>query len=118
MDSAAILPSYDKKDTQPPGYPPEASNSPPPYTFPTSFQVGLRRVAPFVNINELKAHLRLLKAFAELKAQVVLWEKDEQIPLMPMDPERRWTWFVGLAVERCEVCCSIFDMRADDGKMV
>ncbi|KAJ6565016.1 hypothetical protein DFH09DRAFT_919796 [Mycena vulgaris] len=82
--------------------PPEA---PPTYTFPKSFTVGGRyTAAPFVNTHQLKDHLVLLHAFAELKNEVE-GLGDGQIRHMPADKARRWTWFVGLAVERFETWC-------------
>ena len=51
-----------------------------------------------MNISQLKGHLVLLHAFAELKRQVEGLQ--ERIPEMPADLERRWAWFIALAVER------------------
>jgi len=92
-------------DQIPPAYSTMAGNSitdsdvpPPIYTAPTQFNIGSRLTPePLVNISQVKGHLALLHAFAELKKQV---EEQEAIPHMPADLERRWTWFVALAVER------------------
>ena len=71
---------------------------PPTYTAPTQFNIGILRTSePLVNISQIKSHLALLHAFAQLKKQVEGLE--DLIPQMP-DPERRWSWFVALAVER------------------
>ena len=44
---------------------------PPTYTAPTQFNIGVRRTSEsLVNIYQLKGHLALLHAFAELKKQV------------------------------------------------
>ena len=71
----------------------------PHYSFPKRFKVG--RVFTdglLVDIEQIKGHLALLNAFSNLKAQVeglIPGIKD-----MPIDREKRWAWFVGLAVER------------------
>ena len=90
----------------PPAYSATADNNvespdvpPPTYTAPTQFNIGARRTSePLVNISQLKGHLALLHAFAELKRQVEGLQ--ERIPEMPADLERRWAWFIALAVER------------------
>ena len=77
----------------------------PRYTFPTKFKVG--RVFTdglLVNIDQIKGHLALLYAFSNLKAEVD--ELDLGIQNIPDDREKRWAWFVGLAVERY-VCVSL-----------
>ena len=51
-----------------------------------------------MNISQIKGHLALLHAFAELKKQVEGLE--DFIPQMPADLKIRWAWFVALAVER------------------
>ena len=72
---------------------------PPTYTAPTQFNIGVLRTSePLVNVSQVKGHLALLHAFAELKKQVEGLQ--EPIPQMPADLERRWAWFVALAVER------------------
>jgi hypothetical protein len=76
---------------------------PPAYTFPTTFRIGsLRTASPLVHTAQLKGHLALLHAFATLRSQVEgLSETDElKRAQMPASKERRWSWFVGLAVER------------------
>lgn len=76
------------------------SDVPPPiYTPPMQFNIGSQRTPePLVNIFQVKSHLALLHAFAELKKQVE--DLTEAIPQMPADHERRWAWFVALAVQR------------------
>jgi len=69
------------------------------YTAPTQFEIGSQTTPePLVKISQVKCHLALLHAFAELKKQVEGLQ--EPIPQMPADLEKRWAWFVGLAVER------------------
>ena len=76
------------------------SGLPPTYTAPTQFKIGSQLTPePLVNISQIKAHLALLHAFAELKKEVE-GLKEGTIPQMPADLERRWAWFVGLAVQR------------------
>ena len=73
---------------------------PPTYKAPTQFNIGLLRTSkPLVNLSQVKGHLALLHAFTELKKQVEGLE-ETAVPHMPVDPERRWAWFVSLAVER------------------
>ncbi|KAF8076954.1 hypothetical protein FPV67DRAFT_440215 [Lyophyllum atratum] len=95
---------------QPPEYP--SLNDPPPsYAFPQTFAIGSTRTnAPLVTSDQVKGHLTLLHAFATLKAQVEALGAGakEEIPTMPDDKERRWAWFVGLAVERFERWCDSF----------
>ncbi|KAF7375454.1 hypothetical protein MSAN_00433300 [Mycena sanguinolenta] len=66
-----------------------------------TFEDGLF-TEPFVHIAQIEDHLRLLQAFAELKISVE--GMDDRIE-MPSDKELRWSWFVGLAVERFERWC-------------
>ena len=73
---------------------------PPTYTAPTQFSIGSQLTPePLVNISQIKAHLALLHAFAELKNEVEGLQEGT-IPQMSADLEGRWLWFVGLAVQR------------------
>ena len=77
-------------------------NSGPPqtYTAPTQFSIGSQLTPePLVDISQIKAHLALLHEFAELKNEVEEL-REGTIPQMPADLERRWAWFVALAVHR------------------
>uniref|UniRef100_A0A8H8CLD4 Uncharacterized protein n=1 Tax=Psilocybe cubensis TaxID=181762 RepID=A0A8H8CLD4_PSICU len=64
---------------------------------------------PLVKLSHVKGHLVLLRSFSELKAKVEgfdfgrLWVPRHQ----DEDKERKWKWtfFVGLAVERFDVWC-------------
>jgi hypothetical protein len=70
--------------------------APPQYTFPESFRIGFTRTIPFVYIALLKGHLALLHSFALLRSQI-----DElSANVVLEDKDRRWAWFVSLAVER------------------
>ena len=81
----------------------EDSNSPeqpPSYTAPTQFNIGSKLTPePLVNITQIKAHLALLHAFSEFKKEVE-GIQEEKISQMPADLEKRWAWFVALAVQR------------------
>ena len=73
---------------------------PPNYNVPTQFAIGNSLTdAPLVSIQEIKTHLSLLHAFAELKNSV----DAVQGPILgiQLNKEQRWAWFVGCAVERC-----------------
>ena len=73
---------------------------PPTYTAPTQFSIGSHLTPePLVNIPQIKAHLALLHAFAEFKKEVEGLQEGT-IPQMPADLERRWAWFVAMAVQR------------------
>lgn len=92
-----------------PGY--AATEEPPPsydYTPPKQYVVGRQSVTePFVGIDQLKAHLALLRAFKQLKVAV---EEGEGIRLPPRirdiqaaegaQSALRWSYIVSLAVER------------------
>ena len=77
----------------------------PTYTVPTNFSIGSQLTEPLVNISQIKAHLALLHAFAELKNEVEGLQEEGTIVQMPVDLERRWPWFVGLAVQRSVLIC-------------
>jgi hypothetical protein len=80
-----------------------ANDAPPAYSFPDAFTIGGGRTTkPLIDASQIKDHLALLNAFAELKISVEEMA-DPGIPHLPSDKERRWAWFVGLAVERSEL---------------
>ncbi|KAH6908085.1 hypothetical protein BKA70DRAFT_1562720 [Coprinopsis sp. MPI-PUGE-AT-0042] len=94
-------------DAPPPAYgatgtksvPANAIDQPPQYTFPTSFRVdGKQTEGVLVTLAQIKGHLALLNAFADLKRAVATCQ--DPIPQMPADAEKRWAWFVNLAAER------------------
>ena len=85
----------------PPTYNPRYSHGPSPtYTAPTQFRIGASHTgSPLVRIPEIKGHLALLRMFAELKNEVAGLGSDSA-PYIPVEGEKRWSWFVALAVER------------------
>ncbi|TFK20550.1 hypothetical protein FA15DRAFT_720164, partial [Coprinopsis marcescibilis] len=71
----------------------------PSYTFPTKFVIGrVQTDGLLVTIPQVKGHLAMLNAFAELKDDVNAWP--DNIPNMPFNSKKRWAWFVNMAVER------------------
>jgi len=103
MDNSAPPPAYNSPT---PGQQVDANNTealpPPNYTPPTKFTVGSSTTTqPLVRVVEVKGHLALLHAFSELKNQVDALEVP--VPHVPADKERKWAWFVALAVERCVI---------------
>ncbi|CAL1714266.1 unnamed protein product [Somion occarium] len=76
----------------------------PSYPGPSSYKIGEKMLpSPLVTIDQLKAHLTLLGAFKSLRTTVQTQSAEELIlpPVVErMDVNKRWTWFVGLAVER------------------
>ncbi|KAJ7921384.1 hypothetical protein B0H13DRAFT_1604569 [Mycena leptocephala] len=89
---------------------PAANEAPPAYSIPNAFAESSRSatgtgIEAFVDVPQIKDHLALLHAFAELKVSVERMTDEAGIPHLPTDNERRWGWFVGLAVERFEKWC-------------
>ncbi|KAF8189720.1 hypothetical protein BJ912DRAFT_1058966 [Pholiota molesta] len=77
---------------------------PPTYTPPTNFKIGIKTTAePLVSIQQIKGHLALLNAFSELRNSIE--GAEISVPYVPNDKERKWAWFVGLAVERFDRWC-------------
>ena len=74
--------------------------------FPPAFLIGPHTLtAPLVNVEYVKAHLRLLGAFAALRQRVTNCTEEELPPParnLENTPEapRRWAWFLCLAVDR------------------
>ncbi|VDB87855.1 unnamed protein product [Peniophora sp. CBMAI 1063] len=92
---------------QPPSYNAHDSEEPPAYQPPTTFLIGIHKIdTSLVQVKDLKLHLALLRAFTELRAQVENQTGDAAVhfpqEVKQLSPERRWTWFVNLAVERFE----------------
>jgi hypothetical protein len=82
---------------------PQVQEFPPTYTPPTNFKIGIKTTTePLVSIQQIKGHLALLNAFSELRNSIE--GAEISVPYVPNDKERKWAWFVGLAVERCVVC--------------
>ena len=78
--------------------------NPPPYTAPKAYRIGRSTFPdPLVSIPQVKAHLSLLRAFKALRTTVE--EPDATVlgltgVVKELPKDKRWTWFVGLAVER------------------
>ncbi|KAF9814832.1 hypothetical protein IEO21_04884 [Rhodonia placenta] len=69
---------------------------------PACYQIGsTMRTEPLVSVQYLKAHLCLLGAFKSLRNSVEN-AGDDQLPILALglDKSQRWSWFVGLAVDR------------------
>jgi hypothetical protein len=73
----------------------------PAYAFPSLFSIRGRNVRALVTPEQLKGHLSILRTFHTLRSTVEN-AKDGRFPpwAKEMEPERRWTWFVSLAVHR------------------
>ncbi|KAJ3557417.1 hypothetical protein NM688_g1477 [Phlebia brevispora] len=96
-------PQREEPREPPPSYDAVVSNdNPPAYGPPNSYRIGTYTFsAPLVTVEQLKAHLSLLRAFKGLRATVEEGE-DVRIPRLAavMEPSARWAWFVGLSVDR------------------
>ncbi|KAG1808580.1 uncharacterized protein BJ212DRAFT_1381845 [Suillus subaureus] len=82
---------------------PQPEPESPQYTLPETFNIGRRSTQHLVRPDQLKAHLQLLAAFSHLKQQVVASES--LVAGLESDSEKRWVWFVNMAVERFERWC-------------
>lgn len=93
-------PSEDTKS--PPSYT-ATENPPPEYTPPSNYDIGGQALhQPFVSVEQLKAHLALLRAFKDLRT-IVEEGTDSRLPLdvRALDqPALRWGRMVALAVIR------------------
>lgn len=106
MDDRTPLPAY-SASTAPSSLRPEKSEKaeysstdlPPTYEPPKRFTIGeSTTLEPLVSIQQIKGHLALLRAFAELKTQIENYDTSKVHKLS--DADAKWAWFVGLAVER------------------
>ncbi|TFK46966.1 hypothetical protein OE88DRAFT_1637188 [Heliocybe sulcata] len=82
-----------------------APNEPPPdYVFPKTYKIGDKTTdVPFVDTYQLKLHLRLLRAFHDLRVTVQNIDATRLPPgVDKIDASLRWAWFLHLAVERFE----------------
>ncbi|OCH91521.1 hypothetical protein OBBRIDRAFT_834175 [Obba rivulosa] len=81
----------------------DAHEGPPPaYTAAPEYKIGSAVLTkPLVKVEQLKAHLALLKAFRELRTSVEQCGAAE-LPVVAgwLKGPERWAWFVELAVER------------------
>lgn len=100
MDTKEKIMDWDQ-ESKPPSYS-AGDVGLPAYSPPTSFTIGTKTLAsPLVQVQELKTHLSLLRAFKSLRTTV----EEGKVAKWPeivhgLDPQRRWAWFVGLAVDR------------------
>ncbi|KAK7037403.1 hypothetical protein VNI00_011153 [Paramarasmius palmivorus] len=73
------------------------------------YAIGQAFTGPLVSMSNIKGHLRLLRAFAQLKYKLDSLrdlEVTSQFPrYTPRNADKRWEWFVGLAVERFGLWC-------------
>jgi hypothetical protein len=113
MADTEDLPMYTVVDA----VPSPRHSPPPPSREDTPFTIGGRGVAnPLVSLEQLRSHLRLLGMFASMKQKVEDPDSDPQLmqtvpPLAKaLTPEKRWEWFLELAVERCVSVTDIFQM--------
>ena len=69
-----------------------------------AFNIGPNTLSkPFVQVDDLKAHLSLLRAFKNLRNKVEVGDVTgwSEIPaICDMHPYFRWKWFIEFAVER------------------
>ncbi|KAG2370303.1 hypothetical protein BDR07DRAFT_1265614 [Suillus spraguei] len=82
---------------------PQPEPEPPQYTLPETFSIGRYSTQHLVRPDQLKAHLQLLAAFSHLQQRVIA--SKSLIAGLESDSEKRWVWFVNLAVERFERWC-------------
>ncbi|KAG2104330.1 uncharacterized protein F5147DRAFT_579917 [Suillus discolor] len=82
---------------------PRLSPKPPQYTLPETFNIGQRSTRHLIRSYQLRAHLQLLAAFSHLEQRV--GASENLIAGLESDSEKRWVWFVNLAVERFERWC-------------
>ncbi|KAF7304479.1 hypothetical protein HMN09_00850200 [Mycena chlorophos] len=85
-----------------------------------TFNVGGKETKPFVTVDQLKDHLALLHAFADLRARVEDTSADELgIDYFPPEneKERRWSVFVGFAVERFERWCLALTLKEAESEI-
>lgn len=104
----AAPPSYSENPAQLEPQSRQTTSTIPEYSTPHTFFIGPRQTPPLVTVDQLKAHLSLLKLFLHLRAKAEVLELP-QIPSQPTQSlkERRWSFFVSYAVERFEAwCCS------------
>ncbi|KAH8831565.1 hypothetical protein DL96DRAFT_1812407 [Flagelloscypha sp. PMI_526] len=76
---------------------------------PSQYKIGNKTVDAFLTVDQLRGHLAFINSSCELRKQVdALSPNDKfalQVLFLPPDNERKWSWFVGLAVERFILWC-------------
>ena len=109
MDKKSFFDTFRNEGTAPPRD--TTNGDDPSTTTPDDNQVrlpvgGKIPKESFVTVPQLKTHLGLLRAFGELKDQVVDLGanhdvRDKLPPIaQELEPQERWTWFLELALER------------------
>jgi hypothetical protein len=68
-----------------------------------------------VGVSEVKTHLALLHAFANLKSHIENLENEAFPYYIPRSNEQKWGWFVGLAVERYVLYIKFFSAATENG---
>jgi len=70
------------------------------HLMPRTFKVGSQLTKPLVQPEQIIGHLKLLNAFSVMRLKVE--DGDPRFPdlVREMSAEKRWEWFVSLAVER------------------
>ncbi|CAA7259468.1 unnamed protein product [Cyclocybe aegerita] len=82
--------------------------------IPSEYTIGHGQTTrPLVKLREIKGHLALLHLLAVLRLRIESLEVS--VLHMPSDSERRWAWFVGLAVERFDIWCR--SLHIDDSRL-
>ena len=71
---------------------------------PTEYLIGGKKAEPLLTVEQLRGHLALIHSACELRRRVEALEPSQdlasQLFYLPEDNERKWSWFLGLAVER------------------
>lgn len=83
------------------GTPATGGGAAPAYALQSDFKIGHRVVpSPLVSTSQLQTHLNLLRAFRDLKDRVEQHPHGLHQLAVSLDTEKRWVWFLQLAVER------------------
>ncbi|KAH8828834.1 hypothetical protein DL96DRAFT_1595733 [Flagelloscypha sp. PMI_526] len=76
---------------------------------PTEYLVGGKKTDPLLTVEQLRGHLALIHSACELRRRVEALAPSQdlasQLFYLPQDNERKWSWFLGLAVERFTLWC-------------
>lgn len=107
MANSTSLPVYDAKETQIPTTDTK-SEAPPAYVLQKNFQIGTHSTPPLVTPNQLQTHLNLLKAFNDLRTKIEQGGEGLPSATASLDADKRWVWFLQLAVERYEYSYFLF----------
>ncbi|KAF8159172.1 hypothetical protein B0H34DRAFT_392677 [Crassisporium funariophilum] len=89
--------------------PASLDDPPPDYRTARRFKIGISQTKDvLVSEAQIRGHLALLNAFIRLKLKI-----DDVSPIeydwpssVPKDKKRKWSWFVGIAVERFDKWCT------------